>query len=331
MIPIDSLRKSEFKRILFSDENTRNLFFIKLRDLFGTWTNLRKEYNLYKSRLESFMVGRLSIPEQLFTQFLTHLNKHDQKFFLRQVTFKEKNWGQKKGGLITYKKHKEIFQKGRVLGGLKTWYHFDININLDKALCELIGAFIGDGFTNQYRTSYVFQITGDAKLDKVYYLKVLVPIIKKMSSSSNPIISVIDNTMRLTINSKELFLLFTKRFKFIPGKKVYSVKIPEEIINSGRVELLNACIRGIFDTDGTVFFDKRIAYKQPYVRIGLHMKSKGLIRQVQAQLNKQGINAKVTKNVELLQINGVASCSKFMEKVGFSNPRHLVKIRKIIR
>ena len=113
------------------------------------------------------------------------------------------------------------------------------------------------------------------------------------------------------------------------GKKVYTVTIPEEIINSGENKLINSCLRGIYDTDGCVAFDQRKTYTKPYIRIVLHMKSPELIKQIYSVLIKQDINATMTKDLCYIQINGVIECMKFIKKIGFSNPRHSDKIKEL--
>jgi len=124
-------------------------------------------------------------------------------------------------------------------------------------------------------------------------------------------------------------LLFKDRLKMKNGKKTFIITIPEEIIYSKDYGLINACIRGIFDTDGCVAFDKRKTYKKPYIRIILHMKSKDLIMQIYRILRRQDIKATITNNYEKIQINGSIECKKFIQKIGFSNPRHLNKIKQI--
>ena len=207
-------------------------------------------------------------------------------------------------------------------------YHFNFDMPLTPELCELIGAFIGDGFTNRYGRVYVIQFTGHAYLDREYHTKILMACVKGISPESNPILTTKENTLRLTINSKELHYLLTKRFKFPAGKKTYSVVIPDEILKADSL-LLKRCIRGIFDTDGSVYLDKRDAFKVPYIRIGLEMVSKHLMRQIYDILRRFEINATITSDFRKIQINGVKNCKKFVETIGFSNQRHLGKIKGI--
>ncbi|MBN2421052.1 hypothetical protein JXB27_02120 [Candidatus Woesearchaeota archaeon] len=279
--------------------------------------------------MERLRSGETTIPYELFLELTSSLPEQERSIFSDKFELKNPNWGAIKGGQTTYKKHKNIFERGRKIGSsrIKPKYRFDFNTELTPDLCELIGAIIGDGFTNKYGNNYLVQITGHKKLDKDYYVERLIPIIKKISPNSNPIISMSSGALRLTINSKEFHILLTKRFKMDAGKKTHIVKIPEEILDSKNNLLINSCLRGIFDTDGCVAFDKRNSYSTPYIRIVLQMLSKQLLGQVHTLLNKQGIKATITKNQQYIQINGSENCKNFTDIVGFSNPRHLNKLK----
>ena len=318
------------KRVFFRNDNARDKLFAKLKTQFGTWRALRAYLNIHKVKLERIRNGEVSIKYPTFLHLLSKLNDEERGIIQQQITLNEEGWGRSKGGIATYHRHKEFFEKGRKIAAIRArdrGYRFNFNTLLTPNFCELIGAFIGDGFTNKYDRLCVVQFTGHSKLDKEYFLKTLRPIVKELTPDSNPAITEIDNTLRLTIYSKQFHNLLTKRFKFPAGKKTHTVTMPEEIIKSGNQDLINRCIRGIFDTDGCVFTDKRKAYKLPYMRIALGMKSKELIKQVNELLLRQGIASTMTKNLDKLQINGAENCRKFVEKIGFSNRRHLDKIK----
>jgi hypothetical protein len=313
------------QRVIFKNSDARDTFFSELKEKFGTWKNLRIHFKIYKSRLENFRNGSISLPYKQFLEFLRYTDKKHSK----EIILKDKNWGLVKAGKVTYEKHKDIFERGRKIAAENQTHKVNKDIKLSSELCELIGAFIGDGFMNKYNSRYILQITGNAILDIEYYKKTLIPIIKKISPESNPSLKSKENTLRLNIYSKGIYELFNQRFQMKNGKKVYVIMIPREIINSRNSKLINSCLRGIFDTDGCVAFDKRKAYKKPYIRIILHIKSLNLIKQVYYILRQQNINATITKDGETIQINGIIECKKFIHKIGFSNPRHLNKIKNL--
>lgn len=322
-------KEKRSKRVFFQGDSDRDAFFKKLRIRFGSWSGVGRQFCIYRSNLEKQRNGDLSIKYPLFVNMLNSLETLDREYFEKRTYIRNGNWGRRKGGISTYKKYPEIFAKGRQIALKKakvSKYRFPIDTPLTAELCELIGAFIGDGFTNRYNNVHMTQFTSHSKLDRDYFFNTLKIYIKRISRASNPIIAEKDNTIRLTIYSKEFFDLLTKRFQFPAGKKTFIVTIPQEIIKSNDSRLMNSCLRGIFDTDGCVFMDRRKKDTQPYIRISLNMKSKNLIRQVNSLLLQQGINSTYTNNNDRIQINGVRNCRKFLKLVGFSNSRHLNKI-----
>jgi len=285
--------------------------------------------------LENFRNGTISLPYTTFSELQSFIKIKNRGFFQESILLKNENWGRKKGGISTYRKHKEIFARGRIIGARSnrkkvTKYHFDLQHPLDLSLSEFIGAFIGDGFTNTYGRSSMIQFAGDKNLDMNYFKRILIPSIKKLSPNSNPILSSKDNTLRLTIYSKELHQLLVRRFRFPAGKKTYSVTIPEEIFTNSNKLLTARCIRGIFDTDGGIIVDKRQIYKKPYLRISLKMESKKLLLQIHSFLNANGLKVNVTTGGRQIQINGAYNCRKYMQLIGFSNTRHSSKIQKML-
>lgn len=163
------------------------------------------------------------------------------------------------------------------------------DVTLSKEVCEFIGAFIGDGFFNCYNNKlYHIEFSGDKRFDFNYYNKIIIPIIKKEILELNPHISFTkdENTMKVRFFSKKLFCFLKQEFGFKPGVKTYTVSIPDRIIDAGE-EYINQAIRGIFDTDGCIFLDRRKSYKMPYPRITINTASKPLYNQLQSYLSKK--------------------------------------------
>ena len=136
------------------------------------------------------------------------------------------------------------------------------NIHLNKEICEFIGAFIGDGYIGNYgerKNQFLIGISGDQKLDEDYLKNYLRPLIMRNFPFTKPKLYYRndENTLMLRIYCKKLYYLFLK-YGFTQGRKSNSVKIPKQILKNN--ELMNATIRGIFDTDGCIFLDKRKVY-----------------------------------------------------------------------
>ena len=68
--------------------------------------------------------------------------------------------------------------------------NYDIKpIELNQEICELIGAFIGDGYLGNYgkkKNVYTFGISGDKSLDEHYLKNYLIPLIKRNFPYTKP-------------------------------------------------------------------------------------------------------------------------------------------------
>ncbi|MFQ6020883.1 MAG: hypothetical protein ACE5J4_02580 [Candidatus Aenigmatarchaeota archaeon] len=133
---------------------------------------------------------------------------------------------------------------------------------MNEELAELVGAFIGDGFYNVYNDSHNhMEFVGHKKFDK-QYLRYLATISEKYFRI-NPIFKFHSGALRLIIHSKVMNTFFLN-LNLPMGKKSDIIEIPQDLYNS---KYITNVIRGIFDTDGFVYLDKRKIYKQLYPRI----------------------------------------------------------------
>jgi intein/homing endonuclease len=202
-------------------------------------------------------------------------------------------------------------------------------IELNEEICEFIGALIGDGYIGNYgsrKQQYLIGLVGHNKLDKNYFVDYLYPLIKRNFNFVNPHIYYRsdENTIRLVIYSKRLFMFLTSLGMPI-GKKSRIIKIPQKILE--KESHICATIRGIFDTDGCVFLDRRLKYKQPYPRLVLQSASIPLIEQLENYLGNY-FTLYVKKNNRdgyrnNLEIYGHQQLESFLKRIGLSNQRHL--------
>ena len=136
--------------------------------------------------------------------------------------------------------------------------------------------------------------------------------------------------MQVNFYSKEFFIFLKEVFGFTPGRKTHTVFIPEIILKNK--DFTYAAIRGIFNTDGCVFLDRRENYVKPYPRISLQTVSKPLYDQLKFILSKEfKLYSQFFphRNVYVLEIYGFSNLKKWMSLIGFSNPRHLDKIASV--
>ena len=321
-------------RIHFSDQKDLRMLFNDVKQTSKlSWNKIAKNVGTTRSMLNNYRSGKILLSIERFNLLQALLDAQNKEHYSNLALKKEGNWGQIKGGKAAYKINKKYFdfgrEKAKQVNGVK--YEFDINMLISEELSEFIGAIIGDGFTNKYGHSYETQITGDRVLDKEYYHSVLGPICKKLFKISPKIVER-PGRINLTIYSKRLYELLVHRFGIPPGIKCYTVMVPREIL-IGDKKMLRATLRGMFNTDGGVGFDKRKIYKKPYIRVNYTSASRALIDQLGKILHEFEIPYSVHTNrkSQIIQINGEKNVRMFLNKIGFSNKRHLKKIGYLIR
>jgi hypothetical protein len=321
-------------RVEFTTAEYRNEFFSEVLGSIqkSSWSNFAFFFYVKEKTMDNYRVGRSLLPDHIFYLLLQQLDfiRHDH--FLTCIVHRNNHWGQTKGGKETYAAYPIIFEQGRLAAKEKASYRalhrFDVGQSLTIDLCEFIGALIGDGHIGKAGHTYLVEIAGSEKLDHDYHEWVLRPIVKRRFGIEPTLYSG-NGARRLRVHSKLFFDFFSTRFGIPVGKKCYTVQIPQEILDAGS-PFVEATLRGMFDTDGGVGFDKRKTYKKPYVRINYTSASFHLIEQVSELLCSFNILHTVhTRNngrARQIQINGETEVKKFLKQIGFSNPRHLNKL-----
>ena len=195
-------------------------------------------------------------------------------------------------------------------------------------LSELIGVIIGDGniHYNSKTRKYFFEITGDPKLERDYFEYVRTLISSLLDK--NPKIYVRDRGLRIRVYSKEFVEFLINKLNMPYGEgKCEKVEIPE-LIYSQDWGILKYCIRGITDTDGSLFVSKKPGIeKYPGIEISTTSKNLSLqLRKIISQKYRIGFREFKKDNYRrryILSINGNIMVDKWIKDIGFSNKRKL--------
>ena len=158
---------------------------------------------------------------------------------------------------------------------------------LTPELAELVGIMFGDGYMkNKHNNSHTIRICGSLSKDKDYffYLRDLFirnfDIDPKFSEYPNK------NYLELYVYSKKLVDFFHK-ILLIPFSPKVNLSIPGYIKKDKR--FLKSFLRGLFDTDGCVTYQKSGKYY--YVLIKLCVKSESFAREIEASLKNLSIKS----------------------------------------
>ncbi len=125
-----------------------------------------------------------------------------------------------------------------------------------------------------------------------YFEDRIIPLFNNNFIELNPILrkNKHKNSYSLSIENKETFNVFVKKFGMIRGAK-NNVKIPKFIFKNK--SLMTAFLRGLFDTDGCLKFSKQTKNVNYYPRIQLGFRESPFAHQIEELL--KNLNFKFAK------------------------------------
>jgi hypothetical protein len=201
---------------------------------------------------------------------------------------------------------------------------------VDKFQAELFGMHAGDG--TLYKTnsnSIVWELRGGLD-EKEYYVDFVSPLLVKMFG-----VEILPkhrsgggkDSFGVQTTNKAITSFLSRDFPI--GEKSSRVRIPQ-IILDGPNELKCAFLRGFFDTDGCIRFDKNHTNLYYYPKIELSSISEGMYQDLCRVLLMLKIGFHTWKNGNSYRIcvPGRKNLQKWCSLVSSNNPKHLNKIQK---
>ncbi len=208
-------------------------------------------------------------------------------------------------------------------------------------LAEDIGIMIGDGsIIQETEKSFAIKCSGDPIDEKHYYDHFVAPLKNRLFNArlqSRMLDTKRNNEYGIKFNSQSISYFYTKIIGLPFGNKEAIVDVPEIIKNSNTDAILISCLRGIFDTDGSVTFQKRHKKVPYYPILKISSASLNLITTIKKMLKRFGfsfyfgsrerydVRYNHTAKVHEIYISGKENFRKWHTLVGFSNLKHLSK------
>ncbi len=200
-------------------------------------------------------------------------------------------------------------------------------MKITLGIAELIGALIGDGYIYRKNRKYQIGIVGSPLTDKEYLKKLKELISQEWKKAVK--IKLRSGALRMVFDSKEICGFLINDMKMFHGKgKCQNIKIPKKIYENW--DLARHTIRGIADTDGSVFVSKKPGIEK-YPCIEITTTSKNLSNQLRKLLDENGF--RVTTRIEKrkkpnpnalpsykITLNGKKNLKKWVDEIGFTNP-----------
>lgn len=116
---------------------------------------------------------------------------------------------------------------------------------MSEKMAEIIGIILGDGniYINSQAGVYQIRIGLNSRTEKEYALNYILPLLEKTLKVKCTWSIAPKNEIFIRINKKDVVLKI--------NQLINKRRVPKNIL--GDQKLLRACIRGLVDTDGSVF------------------------------------------------------------------------------
>ena len=247
--------------------------------------------------------------------------------------------GASAGGLAVYKKYGHIGgdQKYRKKKWREWWEkegrhkpHPIINVTVpihrpikSTELAEFIGIMLGDGGM----TKHQLRITLNYKDDKEY-IKFVIKLIRKLFKVVPSIYLDIKNSVSDIAVSRRELIKFCERIGLKTGNKVkQQVDVPDWIKKNKKFQI--SCLRGLVDTDGSIFIHRyRVNGKwYSYKKLDFSSQSKPLRKFVYKTMQDISLSPRFSQE-KSVRLDSIRDMKEYFLIVGSHNQKHLRRYLK---
>ncbi len=293
-------------RVQFKSSKQREVILNFKQNTDLTWQELADYLHVRKSALLTWYHEKTLLPYAIYIIL-------DKKGLFKEHILELKNdcWGQSKGGIASTGTTKEI--------------------SLPRPctdLAELIGIVLGDGNIHEYiqtkkiRT-YMLRIAGDSRKDRNYLVTYVAPLCECLFSIQPKFLyQKQSNELFVILHSKKIIEFF-KKMGLTPGNKIKNrLNIPGWVLEDETY--LRACLRGLIDTDGSIF---RMSNRDPQLlRINFRNVNSSLLETVYKSFITLGFKPALANNV--VYLSRKQDIVNFLKGIGFSNSKHRLRLKK---
>jgi len=227
----------------------------------------------------------------------------------------------RKGGLISQEKRRKNPEKYLLLGckarkQIKPFIH-------SLALAELCGIILGDGGITNTQIS----VTLNKFVDKEYASFVEKLLFKIFNE--HPYQKERKSVIVLVLSGVNLVEALEKVGLKRGNKVSHQVGIPSWILKNKNYS--RACLRGLMDTDGCVYFHNHLSGGIKYQHLGLNFSnySRPLVLGAYKILSRNGIKASLLEN-KGVWVYSLGEIKKYFKIIGSSNQKHIIKFQSYV-
>lgn len=307
------------ERVFFKG-NQRDWYFknIKEKSHFS-WQEIARICKVSLHTLFDWRRGKYSIPLQKIDIIRKEFGITPSLSYKKRQKYWYIKKASKLGGLARNEKHGNPgTPEGRIRGGRNSARRGPVFFpRRSTLLAEFIGVMLGDGGISKYQS----RITLDIKRDKEYVFFVAGLIEKLFKIKPSVYRWRKRSTCVIVVSSVDLVKFLVRQGLVIGNKIKQSIRIPSWLFKKKIWQF--ACIRGIFDTDGSIFLDKHRIKGREYKNLGMVFTSHSvlLIKDISRILENYGYNPTISCGKQIF-IRKEREIKRYFREIGTSNTKH---------
>lgn len=286
-------------RLLFIPNKQSELINLAKTNSGLTWNKIAEKLQLNECYIRTSLKSeKCTISIETFEKLCNLANVSIDEWLCFVKGIRNNSWGSIKGGKIGGKFHKSTTK---------------VNIKepkLSNKLAEFIGILLGDGSLSQgqYDCSFVLNKTFDAP-----YMDYVSKLILNLFEVDCHFYSFKTDAVRMTVYSKKLFEFLVNRLQLPYGNQ--NKFIPSYLFDNE--SLVINVLRGIFDTDGSIFLSSKRKI------INLRSKYRYLKKDIMKMLDILKIRYHISS--DNINITNHDDVKRFLSIVGSSNLKNVIK------
>lgn len=231
--------------------------------------------------------------------------------------------GRRKGGLTTWRRYK--FNPQRFID---TGFIGPKNIEYPRKsvlLSELMGIILGDGSITQYQVRISLNNSTDRE-----YAVFISRLFKNLFNLDSRLRIRKDNVCDLVVSSVKLVKFLNKMGLKIGNKIRQQVSIPKWVLKNK--EYMSVCLRGLFDTDGGIYYHNHTTKGRRYRHLGMGFTSHSLplLEDVHSIFLCLKFPAKINYSGHVF-IYDRKAIKRYFTEIGTHNIHHLKRYQSYIR
>ena len=306
----------------------------------GSWENVARLLKVSPRTVREWRGGKYLLPQRAFDMLLAISRLQKETFspkvvpdfwhigkaarmggIARQKLYGELGTpdGRKKGGLNSIKTHQRSHTGFSVAKSIKQVVH-------SERLAEFMGILLGDGHLSEYQAS----ITTNSITDMAH-AKFIQGLIKELFGVTGVLRKRMDeNAVTVVASSKNLARFLSEKGMPVGNKIEKKLSAPHWIMDS--LPYQKAFIRGLFDTDGSIYLDTHKGRRRIYRNPGWTITSyAGILRKdIVRMLRGLGFSPTCRTSQKSVYLRRRNDIVKYFAEIGTSNKKHVNRYRRFI-